>query len=58
MALPTEICHELWIPLQTFYQWRAKGIGPHAYKIGRQVRVSREDLEAWLELRSDSQLPH
>lgn len=50
---PSEICHELQIPLQTFYQWRAKGIGPHAYKIGRHVRVSRADFEAWLELRSD-----
>ena len=50
---PTEICRELQIPLQTFYQWRAKGIGPHAYRIGRHLRVSQEDFEAWLSLRSD-----
>ncbi|MHA7176980.1 helix-turn-helix domain-containing protein [Arthrobacter sp. Sr24] len=50
---PTEICHELQIPLQTFYQWRAKGIGPHAYRIGRHLRVSRTDFDAWLALRSD-----
>jgi len=50
---PTEICKELDIPLQTFYQWRAKGIGPHAYRIGRHLRISRADFEAWLSLRSD-----
>ena len=50
---PTEICHDLQIPLQTFYQWRAKGIGPHAYRIGRHLRVSKADFEAWLSLRSD-----
>lgn len=50
---PAEICHELQIPLQTFYQWRAKGIGPHAYRIGRHLRVSRTDFDAWLALRSD-----
>lgn len=50
---PTEICSKLHIPLQTFYQWRAKGIGPHAYRIGRHLRVSKEDFEAWLSLRSD-----
>ncbi|WP_368665584.1 helix-turn-helix domain-containing protein [Arthrobacter sp. GMC3] len=50
---PSEICHELQIPLQTFYQWRAKGIGPHAYRIGRHLRVSRTDFQAWLLLRSD-----
>lgn len=50
---PTEICSELQIPLQTFYQWRAKGIGPHAYRIGRHLRVSKDDFEAWLTLRSD-----
>lgn len=50
---PTEICNELEIPLQTFYQWRAKGIGPHAYRIGRHLRISRADFEDWLSLRSD-----
>ncbi|PYI39516.1 excisionase [Arthrobacter psychrolactophilus] len=50
---PSEICHELQIPLQTFYQWRSRGVGPHAYRIGKHLRVSRADFESWLELRSD-----
>jgi len=50
---PAEICRELQIPLQTFYQWRSRGVGPHAYRIGKHLRVSQEDFEAWLSLRSD-----
>lgn len=50
---PSDICREMQIPLATFYTWRSQGIGPHAYKVGRHVRVSRADLEDWLELRSD-----
>lgn len=50
---PTEICRELQIPLQTFYQWRSRGVGPHAYRIGKHLRVSQADFEAWLSLRSD-----
>lgn len=50
---PANICNELQVPLQTFYQWRSKGIGPHAYRIGRHLRVSKEDFEVWLLLRSD-----
>ena len=51
---PTEICRELQVPLPTFYQWRSRGIGPHAYKIGRHVRVSRTDLDAWISLQSET----
>ena len=31
---PKEICAQLQIPEQTFYQWRAKHVGPPAYRIG------------------------
>ncbi|SEE79334.1 DNA binding domain-containing protein, excisionase family [Arthrobacter alpinus] len=51
---PKEICSLLQIPEQTFYQWRAKGVGPHAYRIGRHLRVTRQDLNAWLAQRSES----
>ena len=50
---PIEICRELQIPVQTFYQWRARGIGPHAYKIGRHLRVSQADFEAWMTIHAD-----
>jgi excisionase family DNA binding protein len=45
---PKEICAQLQIPEQTFYQWRVKNLGPRAYRIGRHLRVSRTDFNAWL----------
>lgn len=46
---PTEICQELQIPLQTFYQWRVKGVGPRAYRFGRHLRIDRRDFDEWLQ---------
>lgn len=51
---PKEICAQLQIPEQTFYQWRAKNVGPKAYRIGRHLRISRTDFAAWLSLHAES----
>ncbi len=51
---PNDICRELQIPLQTFYQWRAKRIGPPAYRFGRHLRIDRHDFNDWLRLHIDS----
>jgi hypothetical protein len=32
-------------------KWRVTGKGPHYFKIGRSVRYSVDDLDAWLEVR-------
>ncbi len=45
---PKEICSLLQIPEQTFYQWRVKHGGPRAHRIGRHLRISRSDFDAWL----------
>ena len=37
------------IPLNTLYQLRKQGRGPKTQVIGRHFRVSKEDLETWLE---------
>ncbi|WP_050055748.1 helix-turn-helix domain-containing protein [Pseudarthrobacter siccitolerans] len=48
---PKEICAQLQIPEQTFYQWRVKHVGPKAHRIGKHLRISRRDFEAWLSAR-------
>ena len=48
---PKEICAQLQIPEQTFYQWRVKHSGPKAHRIGKHLRISRRDFEAWLSAR-------
>jgi excisionase family DNA binding protein len=45
---PRDICNQLHIPEQTFYQWRVKHLGPRAYRIGRHLRISRSDFDVWL----------
>jgi excisionase family DNA binding protein len=37
------------IPLNTLYQLRKEGRGPKTQVIGRHFRVSKADLEVWLE---------
>jgi excisionase family DNA binding protein len=37
------------IPERTIYNWRQRGLGPPAYRIGRHLRYRRQDVEAWLE---------
>lgn len=51
---PKDICAQLQIPEQTFYQWRVKHLGPRAYRIGRHLRISRTDFESWLRSRLET----
>ena len=43
-----EIAIQLNIPLRSLYQYNKDGKGPKTTKIGRHLRVSVSDLEAWL----------
>ncbi|WP_244223283.1 helix-turn-helix transcriptional regulator [Brevibacterium aurantiacum] len=42
-----DLAAELQIPKQTIYRWRVEGYGPAAHKIGRHLRFSRDDVDAW-----------
>ena len=44
---PEEIATYFAVPLGTVYGWNSKGTGPRFAKIGRHVRYSRADVEAW-----------
>ena len=47
-----EVCAELRIERSTFYDWRAKGRAPRCLKLPNgEIRVTRRDLDAWLETR-------
>lgn len=37
------------IPKQTIYQWNYRGTGPTYFKVGKQARYRREDVDNWLE---------
>lgn len=51
---PKEICTQLQIPEQTFYQWRVKHQGPPAYRIGSHLRIRKTDFDRWLACRADT----
>jgi excisionase family DNA binding protein len=36
------------IPPRTIYNWRLRGEGPPAYRVGRHLRFRKSDVEAWL----------
>jgi excisionase family DNA binding protein len=48
-----ELAAYLSVPVSTIYGWRYTGEGPRGMKVGRLVRYRAEDVDRWLELRSD-----
>jgi excisionase family DNA binding protein len=49
MLTPQELAEHLRLPLQTIYDWRKKGTGPIAIKVGKHLRYRWADLEKWLD---------
>lgn len=46
---PQDVSHYLGVPVSTLYQWRWKGYGPPAARIGRVLRYRPTAVEAWLD---------
>ena len=43
-----EVAEYLGVPVNTLYQWRHKGTGPTAFRVGRFLRYDPADVRAWL----------
>lgn len=37
------------ISLQTLYDWRYRGIGPPAHKVGKYLRFRLSEVDAWID---------
>ncbi|MFN2490385.1 MAG: helix-turn-helix transcriptional regulator [Actinomycetota bacterium] len=48
-----DLAKHLKVPVATIYRWNHDGSGPPRYRLGRWCRYSLEDVEQWLESRSD-----
>lgn len=46
-----ELDPEIRIPQKTSANWRARGVGPAFFQIGRRVLYKRSDVIAWLNAR-------
>ena len=44
---PPELAKRYHVPEATVYQWRYKGYGPRAIKIGRHLRYDVAECERW-----------
>lgn len=38
----------LGVPVGTLYQWRCRGQGPRAYRVGRHLRYDPFEVRMWL----------
>lgn len=43
----------LGVPLQTLYKWRTTGGGPRAIRLGRALHWRTEEVERWLDQRTE-----
>lgn len=49
-----DVSRILQVPVNTLRQWRHRGEGPPALRIGGHVRFRRADVDAWIESRVDA----
>lgn len=43
-----DVADFLGVPVNTLYQWRHKGTGPTAFRVGRFLRYDPAEVRAWL----------
>ncbi|MGW3371736.1 helix-turn-helix transcriptional regulator [Streptomyces hydrogenans] len=46
-ATAKEVAAFLQVPVSTLYQWRHRGEGPQAVRVGRHLRYDWNDVAAW-----------
>ena len=51
---PRDVAAILGVPERTLADWRYRGEGPRAFRVGRHVRYVESDLVAWINQRAAS----
>ena len=46
---PNDVAEFLCVPVATLYQWRSRGIGPPARRVGRHLRYHLDAVRAWFD---------
>jgi predicted DNA-binding transcriptional regulator AlpA len=49
-----DVADYLGIPRKSLYNWRCRGIGPRARRVGRYLRYDDQDVRAWFAARDDA----
>jgi excisionase family DNA binding protein len=53
-----ELAEYLDVPIATIYDWRVDGKGPCAVRIGRRVKFTISDVNAWIDRQRESSPGH
>jgi excisionase family DNA binding protein len=51
-----EVAEYLGVPLSTIYNWRLRGTGPRAARIGKHLRFRHPDVVEYVETRLDPEV--
>ena len=49
-----QVAQYLQVPVATIHQWRYRGEGPRASRVGRHLRWRQRDVDAWLDANTPS----
>ena len=44
----SDLAASLGVPIQTIYDLRPHGRGPHGFRIGRELKIRTSEVDAWL----------
>ncbi len=44
-----ELAAYLGVPVSTVYDWRSRGLGPRAYRLGKHLKFAVSDVRTWVE---------
>lgn len=44
----SELCTQLHVTAQTIYDLRSQGRGPRGFRLGRELRFRKREIDAWL----------
>jgi excisionase family DNA binding protein len=46
---PDNVADLLGVPIETLYQWRRKGTGPPAFRVGKHLRYEPAEVRRWVD---------
>jgi excisionase family DNA binding protein len=50
---PADVAARLSVPVATPYTWRHRGEGPVFFRLGRHLRTTEADLDAWVRVQRE-----
>ncbi|HVV09019.1 helix-turn-helix domain-containing protein [Amycolatopsis sp.] len=48
-----DVAEYLCVPVNTLYDWRARGYGPQGKRVGKHLRYKAEDVIRWFDSLND-----